>query len=204
MGEKSTKYLIEVEKKDYYTQRNNEIDPLISCNVTSMIQAADIMGLSKLFPKSQKYTQPEDILRYRIERKKKDPTHHSVLSDFTNDFLKGVYTRFSTENKVSDILKDIREERPVVLSGNFCYTNPKGKEMILGHMNTLVGYETDKRGDLLRVTILDPFGNPLDNFESSGYKIELTASEFYDFYKPTSSFNAKWGHRWLINPKFNK
>ncbi len=201
MGKALQKYIINVEKKDYYTQRNNEIDPLVSCNVTSMIQAADIMGLARIFPKSQKFTQPEDILRYRIERTKKDPTVHSFLSEGTNNFLKGNYTRFSTDNQISEILKDLREEKPVVLSGNFPYTNSKGKHMVLGHINTLIGYETDKNGDLVKVTILDPFGNPLKNFQDSGYLVELTASQFFNFYKPTESLQVKWGHRWFRKPK---
>ncbi len=201
---KAEKYLISVEKKDYYTQRNNEIDSLVSCNVTSMVQAADIMGLAKLFPKSQKYTQPEDILRYRIERKKKDPTVHAFLSEGTNDFLKGIYTRFFIDNKVLDILKDIKAKRPVVLSGNFPYINSKGKHIVLGHINTLIGYETDKNGDLSKVTILDPFGNPLKNFKESGYMIELSASQFYNLYKPTESLEVKWGHRWLATPRLAK
>lgn len=193
---KATRFHIYVSKKDYYTQRNNEIDPLVSCNVTSMIQAADILGVSKRFPKDSKYKQPEDALRHLIESAGEDPTVHSTLSSFTNKFLKDDFTSFSTVNLVTDLLRDIREGRPVVLSGNFPYINSKGKKMTLGHINTLIGYETDDNNELSKVTILDPFGNPLKNFEGTGYLVELTAAQFYDFYKPVTFVSHKWAHRW--------
>ncbi len=193
---KASKYLINVEKKDYYTQRNNEIDPLVSCNVTSMIQAADIMGFSKTFPTNPLYTQPEDALRDLIEGAKEDPTVHSTLSFFTNQFLGGDFTRFSSHLRVRDIFQEIRDSRPVVLSGNFPYINSKNKKIVLGHINTLIGYETDKKGELFKVTILDPFGDPHNNFHGSGYHIELTVDQFYRFYKPVNFKEHKWAHLW--------
>lgn len=195
---KVAKYLIDVKKKDYYTQRNNRISPLVSCNVTSMIQAADILGFSNKFPNDPKYTQPEDALRYLIENARENPTEHAVLSKFTNQFLGGNYTQFSTTTLTRDILQEIRESRPVVLSGNFPYINSKGQKVTLGHINTLIGYEIDKRGDLAKVTILDPFGNPLNNFKGSGYHIELTAYQFYKFYKPVDFKDHKWAHTWKL------
>lgn len=191
-------HLIYVAPLDYYKQKNNELDPLISCQVTSMIQAADICGLSSKFIKG-KYSQPEDNLRDLILLAKKSPEDHKTLSEFTNKFLGGNYTSFSTEVPIDTILEDIFNDLPVVLSGNFPYKNAAGKMTTLGHVVTLIGVNLGACG-LKDVTILDPYGDYHQNFKNSGYKVNMTASEFYTIFKTSNSTKTKWAHRWSRNP----
>jgi uncharacterized protein YvpB len=102
--------------KANYSQRNNKIKPLESCNVTSMCMALDYLGYS--FPKGE-YEQPEDNLRAFIEANGKNPENHYQLSEFTNKWMGREVTRFNTARKISDILTEILEGRPVVISGTF-------------------------------------------------------------------------------------
>jgi hypothetical protein len=69
--------------RDYYSRRNNEIDPLISCRVTAMIQALDIPGYQ--FPEG-KHGQPEDNLRALLKNKGINPEAHYELSRGVNEW----------------------------------------------------------------------------------------------------------------------
>ncbi len=60
--------IIKVDKgKENYSQRNNALRPLESCNVTSMCMALDYMGYT--FPQGS-YAQPEDNFLRFIETDK--------------------------------------------------------------------------------------------------------------------------------------
>jgi hypothetical protein len=52
-------------REKFYSQLNNEIDPYIACQVTSMVAGLDIgkFGLDPLTA-ANPYKQPEDKLRY--------------------------------------------------------------------------------------------------------------------------------------------
>ena len=101
---------------DYYSQRNNEIDHLISCNVTDMIQALDI--LCYLFPNGE-HKQPEDNLRAFLKRKGINPENHYDLSKGVNIWMERAVTHFHTTISVKELKYNIDEGRPVVLSGTF-------------------------------------------------------------------------------------
>jgi len=53
-------YNLSPNKDNYYSQKNNTIDPYITCKPTATIEALAIAGWP--FPKSDKYKQPEDAL----------------------------------------------------------------------------------------------------------------------------------------------
>jgi hypothetical protein len=56
------------DREKYYSQLNNEIDPVNTCQVTSMVAGLDIggFGLEPIL-RIKQYSQPEDKLKYFIE-----------------------------------------------------------------------------------------------------------------------------------------
>lgn len=190
------KVLIPVEGKDYYTQRNNKIDPLVSCQVTAMIQAADICGYNPESLKG-KFSQPEDALRDLILKAGKNPEEHSVLSLFTNKFLNYPATSFSTEVPIKTIVEDLQQGLPVVVSGDFPYIFKSGKMGTLGHVVTLIGVTFYSSDSISAAVILDSFGDFHQNFRGSGFKVEMSKKEFYSYLKPVNNTAVKWAHRWV-------
>lgn len=195
-----------------FSQRNNEIDPLVSCNTTCMTMALSyIPKLWDLFIKSENFRkfnkifkQEEDCLRRYILNQGCDPTVHAVLSDMTNKFIGKKVTYFSTNTQVSDILSDLKSGLPVILSGSFPgYPTPRKNP--LGHLVVLVGAEWDNDGyELLgcspdRWIIDDPYGNTLNDWKGSGNDIKIQSNQFDRWMKPTNELYIKWTHRFLLN-----
>jgi hypothetical protein len=171
---------------DYYSQRNNEIDPLISCQVTAMVQALDLIGV--VFPPLEKFKQPEDALRNFIKRQSGNPEVHNTLSKYTNMWVGRHITGFSMETKLSDIKSDIDNGLPVVLSGSFPgYPTPRKQP--LGHIVTMIGYGEEG------VVIIDPYGNTLDDWKGSGRWVILSWERFQYWIKPCAVTDKKWAHR---------
>lgn len=132
----------------YYSQRNNKIRPLSSCNVTSMIAALDYAGYTH--PVNPTFEQPEDSLmdflltspEINMEYQKLFPDEyrkyiasgknpktsyppselHALLSLGTNLWMgkgKGEITRFRWDLTLRDIIYEFINHRPVVTSGVF-------------------------------------------------------------------------------------
>ncbi|RPI63106.1 MAG: hypothetical protein EHM48_02990 [Planctomycetaceae bacterium] len=53
-------YNLSPTKANYYSQRNNQIDPKVTCKPTATVEALAIAGWP--FPKNEQYPQPEDAL----------------------------------------------------------------------------------------------------------------------------------------------
>jgi hypothetical protein len=176
------------ENYDYYTQRNNEVDPLISCQVTAMVQALDLAGFA--FPPLGEFKQPEDALRDFIKRQGGNPEVHATLSRYTNEWLGRRVTGFSTETKLTDIKADIDNGLPVVLSGSFP-GYPAPRKQPLGHIVTMIGYGEEG------VTIIDPYGNTLDDWKGSGRRVVLSWERFQSWIKPCAGMDIKWAHRFF-------
>jgi hypothetical protein len=179
--------------KSNYSQRNNAIKPLESCNVTSMIMALDYLGYP--FPKGE-YEQPEDNLRAFIEANGKNPTMHAELSEYTNRWMGKQVTNFSMSRKISAILAEILAGRPVVISGTFPGF-PTVREKPLGHIVCLVGAEWP--GDTWigpPDTVLwdDPYGETLKNWQGNGNDVRIDFQKFIDWIKPVGDVSVKWGH----------
>lgn len=155
--------------KDNYSQRNNYIRPLESCNVTSMVTAIDYRGHT--FPKG-KYSQPEDNLRFHIENdmyckkyyqeycanypwaKSLSPVEiHEVLSWGTNNWMNAKVTKFIGAMRIEQIIGEIKAGRPVVISGTFPWKHFPNKKPI-GHIVCLVGYNDETK----EVCYDDPYG----------------------------------------------
>ena len=191
------------EGKVYYSQRNNEIKPLESCNVTSMVMALGYLGYT--LPDGQ-HKQPEDRLRHFIET---DPEClaayeryvnqnswtkgtaaveiHQLLSDGTNKWMKRTVTQFRCPMPIGEIIEEIKRGRPVVLSGAF---EQPGKNP-LDHIVVLVGYN-DETGE---VCYDDPYGktyqwSPTVSGNDSWVSWELFIRDI----KEVGNQNDKWAH----------
>jgi uncharacterized protein YvpB len=184
--------------KKNYSQRNNAVKPLSSCNVTSMVMALDYMGYA--FPKGN-YEQPEDNLRFFIEENGGNPENHYALSEYTNKWMGKRVTAFSTEQSIAAIMKELREGRPVVISGTFpgypeLNRNQKtGEVEPLGHIVCLVGYEyKNEHESPADVLWDDPYGNTLENWKGAGNDVKVDCRLFIDWIKPCGNTTHKWGH----------
>lgn len=176
-----------------FSQRNNERDPLNVCNVTSMVMAASYLGYK--FPEG-KYKQPEDNLHLFMTEKGLRPWVHDELSKGTNLWMGKNITNFSVTLSITAIFEELKNEKPVVMSGNFP-GHPVKLAKPLGHIVVLVGAEwQDGRDneDPKTVIIDDPYGNTMDNWKGSGNDIVIPWETFIAWMKPCGDNYVKWGH----------
>ncbi len=178
--------------KDNFSQRNNEVKPLESCNVTSMVMALSYMGYA--FPPGP-YQQPEDNLYTFIKQNGRNPEVHAELSDMTNKWMNKNVTKFSTAFLISNILSELKGGRPVVLSGTFP-GYPAPKKTPLGHIVCLVGM--DITGTVPDHFIWDdPYGNTLNDWQGSGNDIKVSYAQFINWIKPVGNTSLKWAHTFM-------
>lgn len=196
--------------KDNYSQKNNEIRPLESCNTTSMIMAISYipelykkLKESRVFIKYNKVlSQEEDCLQRFILDFAGEPTLHADLCQFTNHMLGGNHVYFSTNVDLKDIMNDLVRGLPVVISGTFP-GYPNKRKSPLGHIVTLVGmkWTNDKdfeKGKLPDYFIIDdPYGNTMNDWKGSGNDIEIPYKLFNKWIKNSDS-EKKWAHRFKI------
>ena len=187
------------ENKDYFSQRNNFLKPMESCNVTSMVMALHYLGYT--FPKGI-YSQPEDNLRAYIESKGMNPEIHDQLSKGTNEWIGKRVTEFKTNIPIPTIIDNILIKKPVVLSGTFP-GYPTRRTSPLGHIVTLVGLEWKDQtpeGQLdqpIAVIIDDPYGNTMNSCQGKGNDIKISWNLFIEWMKPCGNTSVKWGHLFL-------
>jgi len=181
-------YVLKNIEKHHFSQRNNELEPLISCNVTSMVMAWDFIRGRTPFPEGD-YKQPEDNFRAFLLSKGYLPTVHEDLSKGFNEWIGREVTRFSTNTFISQITKEIKRGYPVVLSGDFPYMNKNGESTFLKHIDCLVGIDPG-----VSITVNDPYGNPTDNFKGSGCGVVLPWENFITWFKTKNRQDKKWAH----------
>jgi hypothetical protein len=120
-----------------FSQRNNAIMPLATCQVTSMVMGLSYLGWE--FPEG-KYKQPEDNLKAYFTAQGKNPEIHANFAEYTNRWLGKAAVSFSTQRTLSQIVNEIVEGRPVIMSGQFPGF-PTRRNKSLGHVICLVGCE---------------------------------------------------------------
>ena len=183
-----------------YSQRNNEVNPNKSCNTTSMVMAAsyipEIWNLftnSELYKKySQKFKQPEDCLQQYMLDVGLRPTFHDDLSKAFNQFVGKKVASFSMGMPLATMVKELKEGRPVVISGDF----PKSNGKTLGHIVCLVGCEfsNENKTEIPDYWIIDdPYGDTLNDWQGSGNDIKLTHDYFMKHIKEKGKAK-KWAH----------
>jgi hypothetical protein len=202
-------------QNEYHTQRNNEIDPAFTCNVTAMVMALKATGIPFDYPQG---VQPEDHLAailatpeafalrdsaYPWAKNAKIPPRevHGLLSWAVTDRLVGQNcTVFTTRASIQELLFRIaRHKSASVVTGRF---------MPGGHLVTLVGFEypgpdlseatSPARVDLsivTRVIIDDPWGDVRTGYSNhDGNDVSLSVAEFDRLTREYSSPGRKWAH----------
>jgi len=198
------------------------------CNVTSIVMALDYAGYQ--FPKG-KFRQPEDNLcdfiftdkrvmqKYRewmpamaaaFERGDDNaycPNLIHTLNVFATNLWMGTSClSFKENNTISDICKEVINNRPVILSGTYPFTWASGATGTLGHINVIAGavYDKsfmdnlDKMYDLrpIHFIIDDPYGDYRNNFRSTSIMndIPMPYADFIKLQKPVNNVAIKWAY----------
>jgi hypothetical protein len=156
--------------KPYYSQRNNELSPGSSCNVTSMVSG--LVSASWPLP-AGKFKQPEDNLLDFIRNSSIvqrrwdviDPQHktppnqlHELLCLGTNlwlEHLRGPKIELLWKLSIDDIVTVIDFGGAVVMSGKF-QDRQSGE---IGHIVPIVGYQEDRPGKVTHFILDDPWGD---------------------------------------------
>jgi hypothetical protein len=174
----------------YFSQRNNELDPNSSCNVTAMVQALCILKMN--FPLSS-YSQPEDALRNLIVSCGGDPAVHADLSKGFNEWIGKKITSFTMNASVDDIISDLKQGKPSVMSGTFPYKNRDGSVKNIGHIVTISGVELAGDNTPLSWEVQDPYGDTWKNWAGSGRNIVFSHEQFIKYLKIPGK-EIKWRH----------
>jgi len=192
--------------KDNYTQRNNEIDPLISCNTTCYTMACSyISELWKLFNESfifkhynLKYKQEEDCFRRYMLDLHFDPTVHINLSNCFNHFIMKDAATFETGVTYKTMMEDLDKGLPLIVSGTLP-GYPTKRKSPLGHLVVLVGYVKSEENDELpkEWIIDDPYGNTMNDWLGSGNDVHVPHNLFKKWMKDCDS-DLKWAHRFRV------
>jgi len=190
-----------------YSQRNNQIRPLSTCNTTSYTMATSyIPELWERFQNSEdfrrfsNFPQAEDRLTAALDGWKLNVTVHNDLMNGYNRFMGGRYARFSTANRWTDLVSDMIDRNlPWVGSGTFPgYPNPLKSP--LGHIIAVVGlrYESDPTRPE-GVIVDDPYGNTMDGWRGSGNDVVIPWELFVKWMKPLENSDGSlfWAHRFV-------
>jgi len=176
------------DRDKYYSQLNNELDPVNTCQVTSMVAGLDI-GKISLEPilKIVGYKQPEDKLKFYLEN---DFTVQSYWKRYFNTDIpapewagvmvwainhlydkKIVY--YDDDLDLDNILEDLQKGLPIYTSMKYPDNkNFSGKPSpINGHIVLIVGIDGDN------LLINDPYKNHLTG-DKDGFKNVYTLGDF--------------------------
>lgn len=194
------KKIINLEPKDYYTQRNNSLYPSSACMPTaramfyrgnnipfnnpselqdddyfmSLLRSREAYDFAKnKYPKLTKVGyQPNEI--------------HGMYSSYLD--LKVVGKRvsdFLTDITFNDILKRVEKGEVIMTSGSFLNAG------LTGHAFCIIGMINGAFGPAL--LLADPWGDFRKDYRSKrGYSVLMTEDEFKYHVKPLQEL--KWGH----------
>ena len=184
--------MILLKPEDYYTQRNNRLNPTAACMNTSRVmfyKAAKIAYIHELgTPDDDYFYSLLDSDKARAYRDSKYPN----LKDYPPVEIHGMYhyldylvtgkriSDFHTDLTFDDFVSQIALCKPVMTSGHF--------PGLSGHAFVFVGYD-EKTKELIAA---DPWGDPHTNYKSvHGYGIRYNRKYFNEHVKPGA---LKWGH----------
>ena len=208
---------------DYHTQRNNQIDPASTCNVTAMVMALKASGIPFDCPEG---IQPEDHLslilgapeawellerEYPWAVRAETPPRevHGLLSWAVNErFARRHCTVFTSRASIQELLFRIARHRAAsVVSGRF---TPGG------HLVTLVGFEYPgpdlakaespaviDLSVVSRVIIDDPWGDVRTGYAShDGDDVSMSLADFDRLTREYGSPGRKWAHLFSRDGQF--
>jgi len=194
------KKIINLEPKDYYTQRNNTLYPSTACMPTA--RAMFYHGNNIKFKNPSELSDDDyfmSLLRseeaYVFARKK----YPSLMdSGYQPNELHGMYSSFLdlkvVGKRVSDFLTDITFKNVVerMFDGEVLMTSGKFPDAGLnGHAFCIIGLVNGALGPAL--ILADPWGDFRKDFRSRrGYSVMMTEEEFKIHVKPLQEL--KWAH----------
>lgn len=198
--------------ENFHTQRNNQIDPVNTCNTTSMINALKATGIA--LPAGIQ-GQPEDalteILDSQESREKLARDYpqmasmpprevHAMLSWAVNEkFIGRKVTMFSTSVSLAEILFRVWNHASASVVST---TMTRG-----GHLVAVVGFSTTQNLENIkspgnidiklvrRIYLLDSWGDWTSGYENggSGFGVGISPQEFLSMAKPNNA-ERKWAH----------
>ena len=192
------------EGKANYSQRNNEVRPLSSCNTTSLTMATsyiaalwDIFINSPIYKKYAEYQQPEDRLQKALLDWGLNPENHYDLMKGYNRFMGKDIDFFSVMVPFRELVDELLSGKPWVGSGTFPgFPNPVKSP--LGHIICIVGlaYEDDPYSPA-GVIVDDPYGDTMNNWQGSGNDVTIPWDLFVKWMKPLDEKTGAtfWAHR---------
>jgi hypothetical protein len=193
------------EGKANFSQRNNKVRPLSSCNTTSLTMATfyidplrDMFLKSPCYSKYNQFDQPEDRLQQFLLDRGLEPTNHYDLMKGYNLFMGKEVDAFSVSVPFRELIDELLAGRPWVGSGTFP-GHPKPIQKPLGHIVCVVGmvYESDPYSPA-EMIIDDPYGNTMENWTGSGNDIKIPWGLFVNWMKPVKNPDVFWAHRLKI------
>jgi len=192
------------EGKANYSQRNNEVRPLSSCNTTSLTMATsyiaalwDIFINSPIYKKYAEYQQPEDRLQKALLDWGLNPENHYDLMKGYNRFMGKDIDFFSVMVPFRELVDELLSGKPWVGSGTFPgFPNPVKSP--LGHIICIVGlvYEDDPYSPT-GIIVDDPYGDTMNNWQGSGNDVTIPWDLFVKWMKPLDEKTGAtfWAHR---------
>jgi hypothetical protein len=198
-------------RKYYYTQLNNEDDPINSCFITTVVAGFDLINkdTSRFLEYAKRInlnrTQPEDILRHYITTsetlnkfyKRSHPNTTIPITEWAdcvvygfNTFLteelgfkKKQYVYFDGSIFIETLIRDLKNGLPIAVS--FKYVERK----IPGHYSLVVGGEFINN-QLLNLIVNDPYKNFLNN-TSDGFQVKFSKT---DWAKHSKGYGVRFNH----------
>jgi len=193
------------ENKPYLSQRDNELSPNSSCNVTAMINALISAGYP-CFPKGNFKQDEDNLLDFirscpDVQRRwdEIDPKHnnppnqiHETLCLGTNKWLAPMKQQpiiLKWNLRLNDVVSIIDQGGAVVMSGRF--RDSSGE---IGHIVAVVGYKAADNGDVTHLILDDPWGDYTDFYKTkSGDNVFMPVSDWLSMIREQNN-PVKFGH----------
>ncbi|MDH4127373.1 MAG: C39 family peptidase [Spirochaetota bacterium] len=183
-----------LDKNDYYTQRNNSLYPSAACMPTSYVMFLN--GNGRNYFNDTNLSDDDyfmSLLRSDKAWEYAKKNYPDLISDgYTPNEIHGMYGNYLSPivcgGKVSRFVTDLTFNSCVerVLSGQVIMTSGKF-DKLEGHAFCIIGY------DGTNLILADPWGNFNSGYkDSKGYGVKMTYSDFEKHVKPTAL--KKWGH----------
>lgn len=192
--------VINLDPIDYYTQRNNKINPVSACMPTA--RAMFYRGNNIKFVNDSDLQDDDFFYKWLISddawefAEKKYPVLisrgyppneiHGMYHSFLDPRVAGRRTSdFVLTLTFDDIVDKLKNGQVIMTSGIFAEAG------IFGHAFCFIGYEKQESG--VRLIIADPWGDYRTDYDSDkGYGVQMSKEDFYKHVKPEG--DKKWGH----------
>jgi hypothetical protein len=186
---------INLEARDYYTQRNNKIFPNTACMTTARAMFYIGNGIEFLNPSQLQdddyFTQlMNESAAWKLAARKYpnlitagyEPREiHGMYHSFLDELVtKERRSDFSTRLTWNDYVERMKAGEVIMTSGSF--------PDIEGHAFCVIGIDES------RLILADPWGDYTTGYKSHrGYGVRMSREDFEKHVKPTGSI-TKWGH----------